>query len=204
MRTAMRWIGLAIVITGVVSGVAAPARADLSLTFSVDGSTASEINDSFTNQANTTTINVPDGGSIDSTLQGGTYSVVASNVVAQQPLPVFEKFTANTVISTLTLVGTIVVTPAVHTLLFASGAPTVLTLPGGQTLTVTFDGLPEVDRTSAGSTAYTLTATFALSPANTTATTTPEPSTLASAVTGVLMVLGYAWRKRRRAMSAAT
>jgi hypothetical protein len=31
------------------------------------------------------------------------------------------------------------------------------------------------------------------------ATAVPEPSTLASAGTGVLMVLGYAWRRRRRA-----
>jgi hypothetical protein len=113
------------------------------------------------------------------------------------PCNLTETFTANTISSSVSLSGTLTITPALDTLLFTNLTPTTLTLPSGQTLTVTPQPLGPLTSSFIGqSIPYTLQASFALSPA------VPEldPGSLAGALTlasGGLMVL--TGRRRRRA-----
>jgi hypothetical protein len=190
-----RFLGALAALTALA--VAVPARAG-SITFTVGGATmptqSPPIADSFTNAPGGATITVPDGGSLTTTLQGGTFTA-GINLNGFHPFSVTETFTANTVSMTLTLAGSLNITNVADTLTFNLGAPVVLNLPSGQTLTVTQQAL-STNATVTGSNPYTLTAHFALSAAAEVPELDPGSAASAVALLGLSMTMLNARRRR--------
>lgn len=197
MRRLLNQIGTVVIVLGLAAGTSGPAEAGL-VTYEVGSTSAFFHADTFTNNPFSTSITVPDGGSLLATLQTGTFTVGNSGTfTGSAPFTLPETFTANTISSSVSLVGTLAITLTFDTLTFTNLTPTTVSLPSGQTLTVTPQPLGNLTGVSGATIPYTLQANFALSPA---VNTVPEPSTLVLAATSVLMMVGYyAWRRRRRA-----
>ncbi len=188
--TALGVVSLALLLSG-----AGPAAAGF-VTYSVGSSTFSFQGDTFTNSPFAGAVGVPDGGSVLAELQPGVFNVGESGqFTGTAPFSLSESFVANGVSSSVKLVGTLSIAPDGDTLAYVNGMATVVTLPNGQTLTVTPQPLTLFEP-SLGSYPYTLEATFALS-------ATPEPASLTLLGIGGLGLLGYGWRKRRQARAAA-
>jgi hypothetical protein len=156
----------------------APSAVASVVTFSVGASSGVELADSFANTSFSNSITVPDGGSVLSKLQAGSFTVVGEQATGSKSFSLTETFIADGITTSILLHPTLTVTLNLDTLSYPSGTPTVVNLPDGQVLTVT--PLAFSITRGIGVFPYELDATFALSPA------VPEPSTWA------MMLLGFA------------
>ena len=182
--------GVVVAICAFVTALVSPAHAG-NVTVVTGTTSFSAGADVVTNFASFTNVNVPSNGSTTAGFQIGDLFIGDSGLLNQNfPFTLTESFTANGVPGTVTLVGSLLITPPGDSLFYISGTPTSVFLPSGEKFTITTLPFTLGPSFNFGDNFYLLTADYSLQ-------TVPEPGVVAFGILAGGSVLGLIARKRK-------